>query len=69
MATVFRVTARAGGGSVGGAETMDGVVELAYDAAPGHYRIETIFLDPATGDLWAWEWGEVVKDLNRRHRA
>jgi hypothetical protein len=63
MATVFRVTARASG-SIGDAYTMDGVVELAEDAAPGHYRIDKISLDPATGDLRAWEWGEVIKEKN-----
>jgi hypothetical protein len=63
MATVLRVIARAGT-VLGEAQNVDGVIELAKDAAPGHYRIEKISLDPATGDLRAWEWGEVIKDLN-----
>jgi hypothetical protein len=61
MPTVFRVTARAGG-SIGDANTMDGVIELASDAPPGSYRIEKITLDPATGDLRVWEWGAVRKN-------
>jgi hypothetical protein len=63
MATVFRVTAGASG-SIGDAYTMDGVVKLAKDAQPGHYRIDKISLDPATGDFRAWEWGEVIKEKN-----
>jgi hypothetical protein len=50
MPTVFRVTARAGG-SIGEAETIDGVFELAKDAPPGRYRIEKISLDCTTGEL------------------
>ena len=61
MATVFRITARAGG-SIGVADTMDGVVELAKDASPGHYRIEKLSLDKTTGEVRSWRCGEVTKD-------
>jgi hypothetical protein len=61
MATVFRVTARAGG-SLGDASTMDEVIELAQCAPPGRYRIEKVSLDSATGELRCWEWGAVIKD-------
>jgi PilZ domain len=64
MATVFRVTAHTGGRSIVDADPMDGVIDLAKVAAPGHYGVERISLDPAARDLRAWEWGEVVKDLN-----
>jgi hypothetical protein len=63
MSTAFRVTVR-DGGSIGDADTLDGVIELVQSAAPGQYRIEKISLDPATGDIRVWEWGEVIKDLN-----
>jgi hypothetical protein len=61
MATVFHVTARAGG-SIGDADTLDGVVDIAKNAPPGRYRIEKISLDPATGDVRSWKWGAVRKD-------
>jgi hypothetical protein len=60
MPLVFRVTAR-DGGSIGETDTMDGVLELAKGAPPGHYRIDKISLDPATGDLRSWEWGTIIK--------
>ncbi len=59
--TAFRVTAR-GGGPIGDADTIDGVIDLARGAPPGRYRIDKIWLDRDTGDLRSWEWGEIEKD-------
>ena len=61
MAIVFRVTARSGA-SIGDADTMDGVVELAKNAPSGRYQIDKISLDPATGELRTWKWGTLIKD-------
>jgi hypothetical protein len=63
----FRVTARPGD-SIGYADTMDEVLEIAKGAEPGRYRIEKLWLDSATGELRAWEWGEVNKDRDGRIR-
>jgi hypothetical protein len=41
---------------------VDGIVELANVAPPGHYRIEKHSLDPATGELRSWNWGTITKD-------
>jgi hypothetical protein len=61
MTTVFRVIAH-DGGSIGEADSIDGVVELAKSAPPGRYRIEKVSRDPATGELRSWEWGGVIKN-------
>jgi hypothetical protein len=62
MPAAFRVTARAGDGLIGDADTIDGVIELARGAPPGRYRIDNLCLDRATGDLRSWQWGEIEKD-------
>jgi hypothetical protein len=61
MATIFRITSRSGA-SIGDANSLDGVVEIAKSAPPGRYRIEKISLDPATGEVRSWKWGAVRKD-------
>ena len=61
MPMAFRVSAPAGV-SIGYADTIEEVLELAKGAEPGRYRIEKIWLDPATGELRIWEWGEISKD-------
>jgi hypothetical protein len=63
MPIAFRVSAGAGD-SIGYADTLDEVLELAKGADPGRYRIEKIWLDPATGELRMWEWGEISKDAS-----
>jgi hypothetical protein len=61
MATAFRVTDRDGGGLIGDADTINGVIELAKAAPPGRYRIDNISHDRHTGELRAWELGEIEK--------
>ena len=68
MPMAFRVSAAAGD-SIGYADTMDEVLEVAKAAEPGRYRIEKIWLDPATGELRFWEWGEISKGRRGRDQA
>ena len=58
----FRLTARAGG-PIGDAATMDDALELAKGAPPGRYRVDKLYLDPATGLVRAWEWGAITKGV------
>ena len=60
MATLFRVTARAGA-SIGETDTIEGLVELTKGARPGRYEIERISFDPTTGDLRSWRFGSIRK--------
>ena len=60
MSMVFRITARAGD-PIGDAATMEEALELAKAAPPGRYRLDKLFLDPATGLLRSWEWGAITK--------
>jgi len=60
MSMGFRVTARTGD-PIGDATTMDDALELAKAAPPGRYRLDKLYLDPATGLLRSWEWGAITK--------
>ncbi len=63
MPTIYRVTS-GDGASVGDADSIDDVVAVVSDAAPGHYLIQIVSLDTATGDLRSWEWGGISKSVD-----
>ncbi len=65
MPSAYRVISR-DGDSIGDADSIDGVVELVKNAAPGRYRIQRISLDPASGDLRSWDWGAISKSRKGR---
>jgi hypothetical protein len=60
MATRDRVISRSRK-SIGEADSIDAVVEIAKQARSGRDRIDRVSLDPSTGDLRAWRWGAVTK--------
>jgi hypothetical protein len=49
------------GASVGEADSIDGIVEVVKNAAPGRYVIRRISPDPGTGDSQSWDWGASTK--------
>ena len=61
MASVFRLIGL-GGGSIGEADSIDALAEIANGVPPGRYRIAKVYRDPATGELRSWDWGAVIKD-------
>ena len=65
MPTSYRVISR-NGRSIGDADSIDQVVEIVKNAAPGRYRIQRISLDPNSGDLRSWDWGAISKSRKGR---
>jgi hypothetical protein len=49
------------GNSIGDADSIDGVVEIARNAGPGSYRIDHISADPGSAVPTSRTWGAVIK--------
>jgi hypothetical protein len=65
MSAVYRLISRRGK-TIGEANSIDELVEIARKAPPGHYRIDKLSLDPSTGKVKSWGWGEVTTSPDGR---
>ena len=65
MPAAYRVISR-DGDCIGDADSIDGVVEIVKNAAPGRYRIQRVSLDPDSGDLRSWDWGAISQSRKGR---
>jgi hypothetical protein len=61
MATIFRLIAP-DERSIGEADTIDQLIELARSTRPGRYRIDAVSGDPKSGVTTSMEWGEIIKE-------
>jgi hypothetical protein len=65
MPSVYRLIAP-DGGTIGDADSVDGIVEIATKVAPGRYRIDQVHEDPGpTGEL-SRAWGNLIKTRGGR---
>lgn len=65
MPPIYRVFSP-DGDPIGDADSLDGVVEIARNAAPGRYRVNRITSDPASGEERSLTWGAVIKSAKGR---
>jgi hypothetical protein len=65
MAIGYRVISP-DGPPIGESDSIDGVVEVVKNSAPGRYGIQRITRDPNTGDSQSWDWGAITKTRKGR---
>jgi len=65
MGALYRVFSP-NGNPIGDADSIDGVIEIARNALPGRYRIDSISADPDSGVPRSWTWGAVIKSRKGR---